>query len=389
MPALDGRREAVQGGQSAPGTGAPAGKAPLPGNCASSTQHPTEQTSPRRKYPGAAGSELPAGGDSRGVSEPFPAGGLVPMMATPARELPRDDEAWAFELKWDGVRAIAYLDGEGGIRLESRNLNDITDRYPEVRGLAGVCPGHRLVVDGEIVAFDDDGRPSFGLLQSRMHLTGATRVAHRMAGAPVAYLIFDVLHLDGESTRDLAWTDRRRLLEGLELAGPNWRTPAAHVGGGEAVLSASRSGNLEGVVAKRIDSRYEPGRRSRDWLKLKNTCRQEFVVGGWLPGAGNRAGRIGALLVGYHEAGALRFAGKVGTGFTGAELSRLGELLAPLERASSPFADKVPYRGARFAEPMLVAEVEFTEWTHTSTLRHPSYKGLRYDKPPQLVVRET
>jgi bifunctional non-homologous end joining protein LigD len=323
-------------------------------------------------------------------AEPFPSS-LVPMFATAASGLPPDDDdgGWAHELKWDGVRAIAYLH-DGGIRLESRNLNDITPRYPELHGLASACPGHDLVLDGEVVAFDEAGRPSFSLLQTRMHVVGERRVAALVGSAPLAYLIFDVLHLDGRSTRDLAWTDRRVVLEGLELQGPGWQTPKAHVGSGPAVLEASKAGGLEGIVAKRTTSVYSPGRRSREWLKIKNTCRQEVVVGGWLPGAGNRTGRIGALLAGYHDgAGALRFAGKVGTGFSDAELRRLGGLFAGLARDTSPFADKVPYKLARFLEPELVAEVEFTEWTHNGTLRHPSYKGLRDDKPASAVVRET
>ena len=329
------------------------------------------------------------------MTEEFPTHGIVPMMATAARSLPADDGQWAYELKWDGVRALAYVDGKAGtIRLESRNLNDVTPRYPEVHAIVAAAGGRRLVIDGEIVAFDDDGRPSFGRLQPRMHITGERQVAQRMIDTPVVYLLFDVLHVDGESTRSLPWTERRAVLESLDLRGANWQTPAAHIGNGDAVFAASREGGLEGVVAKRLTSRYEPGRRSKEWLKIKNVCRQEFVVGGWLPGGGSRSGRIGALLVGYYDqsggtTNGLRFAGKVGTGFTDAELTRLGNLFAPLARDSSPFAQRVPYRAARFLEPELVAEVEFTEWTHTDTLRHPSYKGTRTDKSPEQVVRET
>lgn len=325
------------------------------------------------------------------MNEPFPSS-LVPMLATAASDLPPDpDGDWAYELKWDGVRALAYLRA-GTIRLESRNLNDITPRYPELHGLADACPGFDLVLDGEVVAFDPEGRPSFSLLQTRMHVTGERNVAARVGTAPLAFLIFDVLHLGGRSTRALPWSERRRLLDELELTGPGWQTPKAHVGPGVggAVLDASKAGSLEGVMAKRTSSLYAPGRRSRDWLKIKNTCRQELVVGGWLPGSGNRAGRIGALLAGYHDdGGALRFAGKVGTGFTDAELTRLGGELERRARATTPFADKVPYRAARFVEPELVMEIEFTEWTHNGTLRHPSYKGLRDDKAATAVVRET
>lgn len=318
---------------------------------------------------------------------------MVPMLASPSPGgLPSedgDDDAWAHELKWDGVRALAYLH-DGGLRLESRNLNDITPRYPELHGLAAALPGHDLVLDGEVVAFDEAGRPSFSLLQTRMHVVGERKVAALVGAAPLAYLIFDVLHLDGASTRDLPWTERRRVLDDLRLQGSGWQTPKAHIGNGPAVLEASKAGGLEGVVAKRTSSLYTPGKRSKEWLKIKNTCRQEVVVGGWLPGGGNRTGRIGALLAGYHDAdGLLRFAGKVGTGFTDAELTRLGKRFDGLARADSPFADKVPYKLARFLEPTLVAEIEFTEWTHNGTLRHPSYKGLRDDKPAAAVVRET
>jgi bifunctional non-homologous end joining protein LigD len=319
---------------------------------------------------------------------------MVPMLASPSPNgLPSGgDDEWAHELKWDGVRALAYLQ-DGGLRLESRNLNDITPRYPELHGLASAMPGHDLVLDGEVVAFDPEGRPSFSLLQTRMHVVGERRVAALVGAAPLAYLIFDVLHVDGASTRDLPWTERRAVLEDLELQGSGWQTPKAHLGNGPAVLAASKAGGLEGVMAKRTSSLYTPGKRSKDWLKIKNTCRQEVVVGGWLPGAGNRTGRIGALLAGYHDSrekdSPLRFAGKVGTGFTDAELTRLGKLFAELDRSTSPFADKVPYKAARFLEPTLIAEVEFTEWTHNGTLRHPSYKGLRDDKPASAVVRET
>jgi bifunctional non-homologous end joining protein LigD len=313
------------------------------------------------------------------------------MLASPSSALPTsvEDDDWAYELKWDGVRAVAYL-RDGGMRLESRNLNDITPRYPELHGLAGACSGHELVLDGEVVAFDEAGRPSFSLLQTRMHVIGERNVAARVGSAPLAYLLFDVLHVDGRSTRGLPWIERRAVLEGLELHGSGWQTPKAHIGSGPAVLEASQAGGLEGVVAKRTSSLYTPGRRSKDWLKVKNTCRQEVVVGGWLPGGGNRTGRIGALLAGYHDDdGLLRFAGKVGTGFTDAELTRLGALFAGLARDDSPFADHVPYKAAKFLEPSLVAEIEFTEWTHNGTLRHPSYKGLRDDKPAIAVVRET
>jgi bifunctional non-homologous end joining protein LigD len=321
------------------------------------------------------------------TSDPLPRS-LVPMMAT-AGALPPDEEAWSFEVKWDGVRALSYIE-DGVITMESRNLKDITPRYPEVHPLAEQLGGRSAILDGEVVAFDDAGRPSFSRLQNRMHLAGERHVAARMVDTPVVYLLFDVLHLDGRSTMDLPYTERRELLESLQLAGGCWQTPGAHPGAGTLLLEASKAQGLEGVMAKRLTSTYAPGRRSREWLKVKNVCRQEVVIGGWLPGEGNRTGRIGALLAGYYEddGTTLRFAGKVGTGYTSKELDRLAGLLEPLARPTSPFADKVPYRASRFVEPVLVAEVEFTEWTHTGTLRHPSYKGTRDDKAAHDVRRE-
>ncbi|HYP48341.1 MAG TPA: non-homologous end-joining DNA ligase [Thermoleophilaceae bacterium] len=317
--------------------------------------------------------------------EPLPEH-VVPMMAKPGA-MPTDDECWAFEVKWDGVRAIAYLE-PGRLRLESRNLNDITAQYPELRGLTRALGAREAVLDGEIVALDDEGRPSFKLLQQRMHQSSEAVIKRRMQSHPVSYVIFDLLHLEGHSLLDEPLSERRRRLDELQLAGDHWRTPTAAVGGGEALLEATRSQGLEGLVAKRLTSRYEPGRRSGHWLKVKNVRSQEFVIGGWVPGEGRRKHRIGALLVGVYEDGELRFAGKVGTGFTDATLRMLAERLAPLERATSPFSVKRPAKGAVFAEPELVAELEFTEWTGELLLRHPSFKGLRDDKDPRAVTLE-
>jgi bifunctional non-homologous end joining protein LigD len=315
------------------------------------------------------------------------------MLATNA-SLPANDEGWSFEVKWDGVRAVAYIE-DGALHLESRNLTDITPRYPELAPLAGELGPTPAILDGEVVAFDGHGRPSFGRLQSRMHLTGPA-VATRMASTPVAYLVFDLLHLGGQSLFDVPYAERRRLLEDLELAGPAWRTPVRHAGPGEgaALLAATSERGLEGIVAKRLSSLYTPGRRSREWLKVKNRASQEVVIGGWLPGSGSRGGegRFGALLAGYYDDdGLLRFAGRVGTGFNEAELVRLAGLLTGRERPTSPFAAsdrrRIP-RTARFVDPELVAEVEFAEWTHTGTMRAPSYKGLRSDKAATDVHRE-
>ncbi len=321
--------------------------------------------------------------------EAMPAG-VVPMLATLA-ELPADDAAYGFEVKWDGIRALAYSE-PGRLRFESRNLNDITPRYPELRPLNRALGSRSAILDGEIVAFDEAGRPSFERLQGRMHVKSESAVRRLAGERPVTYVIFDVLFLDGHSLLHLAYTERRARLAELALDGPAWRTPGYHAGHGAAMLEASAAQGLEGVIAKRLDSRYEPGRRTGAWLKVKNTSRQELVIGGWLPGEGRRAERLGALLVGYYEDGdgepALRYAGKVGTGFDDRELERLARVLAPLRRDANPFAGRRGPRGAVFVEPSLVAEVEFTEWTAQNMLRHPSYKGLREDKDPREVVRE-
>ncbi|MGH2857297.1 MAG: DNA ligase D, partial [Solirubrobacteraceae bacterium] len=325
--------------------------------------------------------------------EPMPEH-VMPMLAgTGAGGLPADEARWSFEVKWDGVRAIAYA-RPGRLRLESRNLKEITDAYPEVRGILRDLGMRDAVLDGEIVAFDqsDPPRPSFERLQRRMHVRSASAVRRLAASTPVVYAIFDILYLDGRSLMGLPYEQRRRRLEELELSGEGWRVPAAHLGRGRALLDATEAQGLEGVVAKRLDSRYEPGRRSASWRKIKHVNRQELVIGGWLPGEGRRTERIGALLMGARDepGGELRYAGRVGTGFADSTLELLGERLAGLRRASSPFADapKLP-RNAQFVEPELVAEIEFREWTGDGVMRAPSFKGLRDDKPPAQVVRET
>ncbi len=313
---------------------------------------------------------------------------IVPMLSRSSTQIPRPENEWSFEVKWDGVRAIAYVK-PGRLRLESRNQREITDSYPEVRGLLLELGMREAVFDGEIVAFDDRGRPSFERLQRRMHVTSPSSVRRLANSTPVVYAIFDLLYLDGELLFEVPYEERRRRLEGLDLAGPAWRVPAAHADGGEQLLEATRVQGLEGLIAKRYGSRYEPGRRSGAWVKVKHTLRQEFVICGWLPGEGRRAERIGALLVGYQRDGALVYAGRVGTGFTEATLDELAARLRPLRSKRSPFdvAPKLP-REAQFVEPRLVAEVEFREWTADRVLRAPSFKGLRDDKSPDAVTLE-
>ena len=314
---------------------------------------------------------------------------LVPMLATTASALPDHPEKWSFEFKWDGVRAIVYVDG-GRATAQSRNLLDITGSYPELAELGKAMGSTRAVLDGELVVFDSQGRSDFGLLQQRMKLTGEA-VRRAAKSYPVVYLVFDLLWLDGHDVTGLPYRERRALLEALDLNGPSWQTPPYFPGEGDAVRAASIERGFEGIMAKRLDGTYAPGKRVDHWRKVKNVRRQEMVVGGWTKGEGARAGHLGSLLVGYYDDSGLRYAGHVGTGFTQQTLRDLEKTLKPLARKDSPFADTVPTAYAKkstYVEPTLVAEVEFTEWTRDGKLRHPSYKGLRYDKAATEVVRE-
>lgn len=315
-----------------------------------------------------------------------------PMLATLASRPPQGP-GWGWELKWDGIRALG-LARDGGLRLWTRNGNEVTARYPELQALAGALDGHEALLDGEIVTFDERSRPSFERLQRRMHVQDAREIQRLALEVPVVYIAFDLLWLDGHLTTALSYADRRRLLNGLLRDGATWRVPQHEVGDGHATIAISKQFSLEGVVAKRLDSIYEPGRRSSAWLKLKNQVRQEFVIGGWAPGKGARSTTFGALLVGYYDgSGALRYAGRVGTGFTEATLDQIQQALAAIERDTSPFADPLESRAAEhevhFVEPELVAEVRFTEWTSVGRIRHPAFLGLRTDKAPTDVTRES
>ncbi len=302
---------------------------------------------------------------------------VLPMLAQ-AGKLPRDGTRWAHEIKWDGVRALAFST-PGRLRLQARSLSDITDRYPELQRLNRALSSHGAILDGEIVAFDAQGRPSFEVLQRRINVGGATQARRLARDAPVSYMIFDLLWLDGHATTELTYAQRRELLAGLNLNGERWQTPDHVVGNGREVLAATAEQGLEGVVAKRLDSRYQPGLRTGAWVKVKNVRRQEVVIGGWLPRKDGPRESIGALLAGLPaDDGTLRYCGRVGTGFTQAELRRLAALLAPLQQPQSPFAPggaKIP-REATFTTPRLRAEVEFLEMTSEGSMRAPSYKGL-------------
>jgi bifunctional non-homologous end joining protein LigD len=221
-----------------------------------------------------------------------------------------------------------------------------------------------------------------------MGLTAEAEIRRLMQEVPVAYMIFDLIFLSGALLIGEPYTRRRERLEGLHLSGQNWQTPPCEMAHGQAMLRASLENGLEGVIAKRLDSPYEPGRRSGAWLKVKNRLRQELVIAGWVEGEGRRKGLPGALLVGYYEGGRLVYAGKVGTGFMESMLAKLAPVLRSMERSGSPFDAGRPPSDAHFVEPRLVAEVEFSEWTRAGDLRAPSFKGLREDKDARDVVRE-
>jgi bifunctional non-homologous end joining protein LigD len=321
---------------------------------------------------------------------PLPAS-LTPMLAAPGKPALPDAGEWGLEMKWDGVRALAFIEA-GKLKLMSRTGKDITATYPEVAGLANATGHKQVLLDGEIVAFTD-GRPDFEALQPRMHISSPAQAARLAQTTPVTYLAFDVLQLDGRPLTALAYADRRDILAPLVPHGGWWLCPPSFSGEDlDAVLAASVANGLEGVVAKRLDSRYEPGARSASWLKIKNELRQEVVVAGYKPGKGNRTGQIGSVLIGVYGPDGLQYCGHVGTGFSDATLRMLGGKLKPLRRQDSPFDGPVPPEYAKpavWVEPRLVIEVTFDRWTKARRMRAPVYHGLREDKDPHDVVRET
>jgi bifunctional non-homologous end joining protein LigD len=327
--------------------------------------------------------------DDRAEAAAAPPEVPLPMLAT-AGELPpaAEDAGWGYEFKWDGIRAVAAVH-RGVLALTSRKGTDITARYPEVGRLPGALAGHDAVVDGEIVAMDEAGRPDFGALQNRMHRTGPE--VPRMASAkPVTFLVFDLLAWDGENLTELSYAERRERLDALGLPGNRWVMTPWFRGGGADVHAASVENGLEGVVAKRLGSPYRPGVRSPDWRKIKNVRTQSVVVGGWRPGQGRRAGGVGSLLVGVpDDEGRLIYVGHVGTGFTDQDLRHLERMFTP--RTTPPFSGTLPRevtRDAHWIEPDLVGEVAYAVWTAENRLRHPSWKGVRDDLEPDDVVIE-
>jgi bifunctional non-homologous end joining protein LigD len=303
-----------------------------------------------------------------------------PMLATLADKLPTGDD-WVYEVKWDGYRALGYVRG-GEPRLVSRNGNDLTQRFPDVaKALAKAARSPECVVDGEVCALDEQGRPSFSAMQQGK------------PGTPIVYEVFDVLEVDGVSILDLTLLERRERLEALL----DTRQKTVQVSGffddGQALYDVALEQGLEGVMAKRRDSHYLEGKRTRDWLKIKTHGRQEFVIVGWTKGQGRRAGRFGSLVLATYRDDELVWVGNCGTGFTEQEIDDLLAKLEPLRRDTSPLAvvpkmPKIRKGDVVWVEPKLVAEVEFAEWTHDGHLRAPSYLGLREDKAAREVQRE-
>jgi bifunctional non-homologous end joining protein LigD len=302
----------------------------------------------------------------------------APMLATLSEEVPRGP-GWLFEVKWDGYRAIATVKG-GEAVLTSRRGNDLTGRFPTVaRALGRATRSPDCVLDGEVCALDEEGRSSFSVMQQ--------------GSGPVVFYAFDVLEVDGEPLLDLTLRKRRERLEGLlDRRNTTVRLSEAFEDG-DALYQAAEQKRLEGIVGKKADSRYQPGKRTRDWLKVKTHGKQEFVIAGYTKGRGRREGRLGSLVLAVHRDGELQYVGNCGTGFTDDEIDRLLTKLRPLERETAPFSvvpkmPRVRREDIVWVEPELVCEVEFAEWTHDGRLRAPSYQGLREDKSAAEVRRE-
>jgi bifunctional non-homologous end joining protein LigD len=335
-----------------------------------------------------------ASGATGAPKEPAPGpavampGFIEPMSATLA-DGPFSDPSWLFEVKWDGYRVQAHV-RDGRVAFFTRRGLDAAEYFPELAGPPTWIDAREAIVDGEVVAINADGEPDFGLLQARRRTLGRRPVQSSGEGAAsstLEYVVFDLLYLDGHSLLAEPLEARKRLLRSI-LRGVGPFTYATHIeGDGEAFYEAVAARGLEGMVAKLRSGRYEPGRRSTTWLKIKRRFEQEFVIGGWTPREGTE-NDLGALVVGVFADGALRPAGKVGTGFNARERRRLLELMAPLARGAAPFRPVPAEKLARWVEPRLVARVEFAEWTAESNLRAPSYKGLEIDAVPQEVVRE-
>lgn len=320
--------------------------------------------------------------------DPDPLPELHPMLASLVEDA-FDDEAWVFEPKWDGVRALATCTDE--TLLISRNAKDMTAAYPDLARLHEQLVALDAIVDGEIVAMKE-GRPSFELLQSRINLANPRDIERAAKQIPVSFVAFDILYLDGNSLIHLPLEERKDLLDETVVKNRFMDVSPVIPGEGEALFAAAKARHLEGIVAKKLGSSYRPGKRSREWLKIKTVYDADVVIGGWTPGEGSRASKFGSLLVGTFEGDGLRFNGSVGTGFNAATLAEVLGKLKELETGVNPFdsdprSDKArwgkPIRDPHWVEPVLVAAVQFRELTAGGKLRAPSFKGLRTDKDPE------
>ena len=303
--------------------------------------------------------------------------------------LPTGD-GWAYEIKWDGMRVLADVEPDG-VRAWSTTGRDVAVSFPELAALAPALAPLGALLDGEVVALDGRGVPSFERLQHRMHVTSAVEAGRRAAEVPVAFVVFDLLRVDGHDLTGRPWTERRALLERIADDLPPGVDVAPVYDEGIDLLAAAEARGLEGVVAKRRDSTYVPGGRTRQWIKVKVRRHDEWVVGGWSGGAGNREGGLGSLLVGAYDepGGPLRYAGRVGSGFTVPELARMGRRLAPLAVPDCPFDPAPPAlhrKGAHWVRPEVVVEIAYGELTSEGRIRHPVYLGERPDVDPAKVV---
>jgi bifunctional non-homologous end joining protein LigD len=318
------------------------------------------------------------------VKRPMPTA-IHPMLAS-IIEKPFDDPDWLFEIKWDGYRAIAFIEN-GKVRLVSRNQNDLTPRYPELRELPEQLRAKNAILDGEVVVLDDQGRSSFSLMQQRTGIRSHGRQAAPKSDLPVIYYAFDLLYLDGYDLRRVALDDRKRVLGEVLTSGELARYSDHYVGQGVALFEAAKQKGLEGIIAKRRNSCYEE-RRSGEWLKIKITQTVDCVIGGYTEPEGTRK-YFGSLVLGlYNDKKQLVHVGNAGTGFNHATLKQIWETLRAIETDRNPFTGPVEAKRVHWVKPVLVAEVKFSEWTHETSdgglkLRAPVFLGLRQDKNPE------
>jgi bifunctional non-homologous end joining protein LigD len=336
------------------------------------------------KLPNAAVTSVESHPNARAA--PFPDSKKERPMLASLVDKPFDRSGWLWEPKLDGIRVLAYL-RDGKVELRSRRGVDITKQYPTLVAALARLPADSMVLDGEVCALDADGVPRFQLLQPRINLTRGVDPLRVDAEQPVVFFLFDLLYVDGYDLRAVPLRERKTLLAAKALASDSLRVLSSIEGDGRDVAAGAQALGFEGVVGKRADSRYEYGQRSAAWVKYKHVMQQEFLVGGFTPGDGGRKGTFGALALAYwDEAGKLRYAGNVGSGFDDAELGAMRRALKPLETDESPFADDV--QGVSFTRPAVAVEVKFAEWTKDGRLRAPVFLGVRDDIEPRNVHRE-